>query len=58
VDCAAPDIAEFIVGAAEGRTRWLYPGHEGLIGPRKIFQGVGDLASLSSPVWKNIFVFI
>jgi hypothetical protein len=59
VDRAAPDIAEFIIGPAEGRTRRLYPGYEGLIfGPRKIFQGVGDLASLSSPVWKNIFVFI
>jgi hypothetical protein len=58
VDCVAPDIAEFIIGPAEGRTRWLYPGYEGLIfGPRKIFQGVGDLASLSSPVWK-IFLFL
>jgi len=52
-------VAEFIIGPAEGRTRWLYPGYEGLIfGPRKIFQGVGDLASLSSSVCKNIFVFI
>ena len=27
-------------------------------GLQKIFQCVGDLASLSIPAWKNIFVFI
>jgi hypothetical protein len=38
VDGAAPDIAEFIIGPAEGRTRWLYPGDEGLIGQEKSFK--------------------
>jgi hypothetical protein len=23
-----PDCAEFIIGPAEGRTRWLHPGYE------------------------------
>jgi hypothetical protein len=24
----APDCAEFIIGPAEGRTRWLHPGYK------------------------------
>jgi hypothetical protein len=47
VDCAAPDIA-FALSGLRGPDFWA----------EKIFQSVGDLVSLSSPVWKNIFVFI
>jgi hypothetical protein len=28
-NCAIPDYAEFIIGPAEGRTRWLHPGYGG-----------------------------
>ena len=29
---AAPDVAEFIIGLAEGRTRWLHPGYDSFHG--------------------------
>jgi hypothetical protein len=40
----SPDYAEFIIGPAEGRTRWLHPGY----GSVRLSAGVNNMNILAT----------